>query len=74
MMYKVKDHADLARDPHNNSIINTNTLEHQKYLTRRAAKEEGNKKVESIEKDVANIKDDLDEIKFLLKKLLSDSQ
>lgn len=73
-MYKVKDNADLARDPQNNSIINTNKLEHQKYLTRRAAKDENNKKVESIEQDVANIKDDIDEIKFLLKKLLSNSQ
>jgi len=72
-MYKVKDHADLARDPHNNSIINTNNLEHQKYLTRRAAKDESNKKVDSIEKDVANIKNDIDEIKFLLRKLLNDS-
>lgn len=73
-MYKVKDNADLARDPHNNSIVNTNKLEHQKYLTRRSIKNESNKKVESIEQDVANIKNDIDEIKFLLKKLLTDSQ
>lgn len=72
-MYRVKNNADLIRDPHNNSILNTNKLEHQKYLTRRNARNESNKKVESIEQDVANIKNDIDEIKFLLKKLLGDS-
>ena len=31
-MYKVKDHADLRRDPHTGAIINMNSLDHEKYI------------------------------------------
>lgn len=73
-MYKVKGYADLQRDPHTNAIINMNNLDHEKYVTRRAVKTEENQKVQSIEQEVANIKDDISEIKSLLKELLNGSR
>ena len=73
-MYKVKGYADLQRDPHTNAIVNVNNLDHEKYVTRRAVKTEENQKVQSIEQEVANIRDDIDEIKFLLGELLNGSR
>ena len=69
-MYKIEGNADLARDPQTNSIINVNTLEYEQYIKRREVKSEGQQKVDNIENEVANIKNDIDEIKFLLKELL----
>jgi len=72
--YGVEGHADLARDPHTNSIINVNRLDYEQYVSRRAAKEEKNQHIQTIEDEVANMKDDINEIKFLLKELLSGSR
>lgn len=70
-MYKIEGNADLARDPQTNSIINVNTLEYEQYIKRREVKSESQQKVDNIETEVANIKNDVDEIKFLLKELLN---
>jgi len=72
--YSVKGHADLARDPHTNSIINVNRLDYEQYVSRRATKEEKNRHIQTIEDEVANMKDDINEIKFLLKELLNGSR
>jgi len=70
-MYSVEGHADLARDPHTNSIINVNALDYEQYVSRRVMKEEKNQQIRTIEDEVANMKSDIDEIKFLLKELLN---
>jgi len=67
---KVEGHSHLLRDSKTNSIINTNTVEYQEYLNRRNVKVDENQKIQHLESDVANIKDDLSEIKSLLKELL----
>lgn len=72
--YSVEGHADLARDPHTNSIINVNRLDYEQYVSRRATKEEKNQQIQTIEDEVANMKNDIDEIKFLLKELLNGSR
>jgi len=72
--YSVEGHADLARDPHTNSIINVNRLDYEQYVSRRATKEEKNRHIQTIEDEVANMKDDINEIKFLLKELLNGSR
>ena len=36
--YGVEGHADLARDPQTNSILNVNKLDYEQYVARRAAK------------------------------------
>lgn len=70
-MYKVKDHADLLRDPHTGAILNSNSLDHAKYVKRREAKDKEHQKVQTIEDEVASMKDDIDEIKSLLKELIN---
>ena len=70
---KVKGHDHLIRDPKTNAIINTNMSEYNEYLSRRDSKLKENQKVQSLESDVANMKEDLDEIKFLLRRLINES-
>ena len=68
---KVEGHSNLMRDPNTNSIINSNMTEYQEYITRRESKSDKNQKIQNLESDVANIKNDLDEIKSLLRSLLN---
>ena len=70
---KVKGHDHLIRDPKTNAIINTNMSEYNEYLSRRDYKLKDNQKVQNLESDVANMKEDLDEIKFLLRRLINES-
>ena len=67
---KVEGHSYLIRDSKTNSIINTNMVEYQEYLNRRNVKADENQKVQAIEEEVYNIKNDISEIKSLLKELL----
>ena len=69
--YKVKDHGDLVRDPKNGAILNTNSLDYDKYVSQRSAKNVEHEKTENIERDLARLRDELDEIKSLLHKLVS---
>ena len=62
-MYKVEGHGDLARDPKTNSIININSLDHDKYVATRNIK-----KVK--EQDLDNLKGEIGEIKSLLRELV----
>jgi uncharacterized coiled-coil DUF342 family protein len=70
---KVEGYNDFFRDPQTNSIINVNMTEYQQYLTRRSAKNEEHKKINNLESEVSGIKDDLNEIKNLLRSLINES-
>ena len=67
----VNGHSDLLRDPNNNSIINSNDSDHAKYIARRNAKLEQSQQTENIEQDLANLKSEMNEIKSLLKELVT---
>jgi hypothetical protein len=68
---KVEGHNNLIRDPNTNSIINTDMSEYQQYLSRRSIKNDENQKIQNLEQDVDCIKDDLNEIKTLLRRLVN---
>lgn len=70
---KVKGHNHLIRDPKTNSIINTNMSEYNEYISRRDSKLKENEKVNNLESDITNMKEDLDEIKLLLRRLINES-
>ena len=70
---KVKGHDHLIRNTKTNSIINTNVSEYNEYISRRDSKLKENQKVQNLESDVANMKEDLNEIKFLLRRLINES-
>lgn len=71
---KVKGHDYLVRDSQTNSIINTNMLEYNEYISRRNSKNEECEKIKNIEEEIDHIKDDLKEIKFLLRNLVDGSR
>ena len=71
---KVEGNFHLLRDSKTNSIINTNMVEYQEYLNRRNVKADENQKIQHLESDVANIKNDLSEIKSLLRSLVNESR
>ena len=67
---KVKGHADLIRDPVTNAIINTNKSKYEEYISRRNIKKSETQKVQDLENELSCIKDDLNEIKSLLKEII----
>lgn len=70
----VEGHSNLLRDPNTDSIVNVDTLSYEKYVAQREAKNKKNQKVQNIEQEVANMKEDINEIKHLLKELLNGSK
>jgi hypothetical protein len=71
---KVEGYNNLLRDPDTNSIVNTNMSEYKQYLARRKTKSEENEKVQNLEEELASMKSDIDEIKFLLRSLVNESR
>ena len=67
---KVKGHSDLVRDPVTNAIINTNKSKYEEYISRRNIKKSETQKVQDLENELSCIKDDLNEIKSLLKEII----
>ena len=72
--YTQKGHKDLARDPLTNNIVNVNKASYDQYIASRKVKSEKNQKVQTMEEDLANVKNELDEIKSLLKELINGSK
>ena len=68
---KVKDQSDLARDPETGSIVNVNNLDYEKYVASRKVKTAKTNQVITIEDDLANLKNEMNEIKSLLKELVN---
>ena len=71
---KVQGHTNLVRDSQTNSIINTNMSEYEGYLARKKAKNQEVSKIENLEHDVDGIKNDLNEIKSLLRSLINGNE
>jgi len=69
--YTKNGHKDLARDPLTNNIVNVNKASYDQYIASRKIKSEKNQKVQTMEEDLANVKNELNEIKTLLKELVN---
>jgi hypothetical protein len=68
--YKVEGYSNLLRDSEVGAIINTNDVEYEQYLATRSLKELESEKINSLETEVKDIKNDLNEIKYLLRSLV----
>jgi superfamily I DNA and/or RNA helicase len=66
----VEGHSYLVRDEKTNAILNTNYDEYKNYIEMKKLKEKESKRIEYIEDSLDNLKNDLSEIKNLLKKIL----
>ena len=69
--HKVKDNSDLVRDPNTGAILNTNSLDYDKYVAQRKVKNTEHQKTENIERDISTLRQELDEIKSLLRELVN---
>ncbi len=70
---KVEGYSNLIRDDETKAIINTSMTDYNNYIMQKKLKEKEAQKINSIEKEVSNIKDDLNEIKNLLRRLANES-
>ena len=66
---KVKGHNDLLRDENSNAILNTDSSEYNNYIKRRAQRKQGSDRIDNMEDDLKSLKDDINEIKTLLRAL-----
>ena len=68
-MKKVEGHEHFIRDENTNAILNTNSFEYDNYIRRRAQRKQGQDRIDNMEDDLKSLKDDINEIKTLLKAL-----
>jgi uncharacterized HAD superfamily protein len=65
----VKNHAGLVREKDSTAILNVDSNEYQKYISQRQNRLKSREKMDNVERELASLKDDINEIKFLLKAL-----
>ena len=68
---KVEGHGELYRDSTTNSIVNRNTSDYNRYMSQKKIKNEETEKVDTMEQDLTNLKNEINEIKSLLKELVN---
>ena len=68
---KVKDNEHLVRNSKSNCIVNTNKAEYEEYLARRKLKKGEKNNVDNLERDVSTLRDEITEIKDLLRSLVN---
>ena len=66
---KVEGHQNLIRDENTNAILNTDSSEYNNYLSLRAKRKKGGERIDNMENDLKSLKDDINEIKTLLRAL-----
>ena len=66
----VKGQSGLVKDPKSNAVLNINSSEIQAAKERKKRMLEKLKEEEALKNDVAELKSDMTEIKFLLQQLL----
>jgi hypothetical protein len=71
---KVEGYNNLIRDNSTNAILNTNMSDYQNYKNLKLAKESEGQKLQKLEDDMCRMKNDLDEIKNLLRALTYESK
>ena len=68
---KVEGHGEMYRDSTTNSIVNRNTSDYNTYMSQKKMRDNENQKADSMEQDLAELKNEINEIKSLLKDLVN---
>ena len=66
---KIEGHPNLIKDENSNAILNTNYSEYDNYIQSRAKRKKGTDRIDTMENDLKSLKDDINEIKTLLRAL-----
>jgi len=69
---KVESQDNLVRDMSSNAIVNNNKSEYENFLRISEQKYKEKKEFEKLKTDVNSMKNDLDEIKSMLKSIVRD--
>ena len=70
MKIKVEGHDSLARDVRSNAIVNTSKNDYQIYMNRIRSREQQSDEIRNTIKEINVLKQELFEIKNLLKKVI----
>ena len=68
---KVKDNEHLIKNTKSNFIVNTNKSEYDEYIARRKLKQSEKQKVENIERDISTLRNEITDIKDMLRSLVN---
>lgn len=68
---KIEGHPNLIRNTESQSIVNTNSEEYSRYLSTLKIKQKDKTKVEVLERDLNDIKEEINQVKEMLQKLLN---
>jgi hypothetical protein len=68
---KVEGNPSLVRDTHSNAIINTNESEYENYMKLKAKMLERKSQDDKNSEDINNLKQDMEEIKTMLRVLIN---
>lgn len=63
---KVEGHPDLVRDPKSTAVINSSRQDYEDYMKNYMIRKSKNDRIDSMESDMNNIREELNEIKKLL--------
>ena len=71
MTQKVESHPELARDEYSKGITNIDNDAYSKYMRGALARKERNATLKSNTEEINNLKEDVSEIKDMLRQLIS---
>ena len=71
MTQKVESHPELARDEYSKGITNIDNDAYSKYMRGATARKERNATLQSNTEEINNLKEDMSEIKVMLRQLIS---
>ena len=71
MTQKVEHHPELARDEYSKAVTNIDNDAYTKYMLGATARKERNATLQSNTEEINNLKEDMSEIKDMLRQLIS---
>ena len=71
MTQKVESHPELAKDEYSKGITNIDNDAYEKYMRSAMTRKERNATLETNTKEINNLKEDVSEIKDMLRQLIN---
>ena len=71
---KVKDHPTLYRDPNSKAILVVDQISRQNYINQRTLAQNAADSTENLQNEMSNMKQELGELKDMLRILISQSK
>lgn len=67
---KVEGYSHLVRDKHSSAIINTSSVQYAQYMEQASKRQAQKARFETMCDEINNLKDEVHEIKYMLKRIL----